>query len=210
MEKKNMWYNMAKDYIRKMPMPKSLMNEFQRNGMEAQLERVYVRTAELLEENKDANKALHNHLRQILPCIAFYEILIDHEGSRDKAMNTYEQWTMNEMEKFRTSMQKLLKIPGLYRLVPGIFDYMMDKMFGAEAGFQQKTVPGAVGFARDTVQCPYLQTCEKYGYPELTQYFCNSDDISYGNMHPKLVWARTKTLGRGDDCCDFRLYIKNE
>jgi hypothetical protein len=34
-------------------------------------------------------------------------------------MNTYEQWTMNEMEKFRTSIAKAFEIPGLYRLVPG-------------------------------------------------------------------------------------------
>lgn len=34
----------------------------------------------------------------------------------------------------------------------------------------------------------------KYGCPELTQFFCKSDDICYGNLHPKLVWARNKTL----------------
>ncbi len=210
MEKESIWYKTARTYIRKMPMPKSLMNEFQRNGMEDQLERIYLRTAQLLEENKAANKALHSHLRQLLPCIAFYELLIELEGSREQAMKVFDQWTMPEIEKYGKSMQNLMKIPGLYRLVPGIFDRLMDKMYGAEAGFQSKRVQGAKGFARDTVQCPYLLTCERYGYPELTQYFCKSDDISYGNMHPKLVWARTKTLGRGDDCCDFRLYIKNE
>lgn len=50
----------------------------------------------------------------------------------------------------------------------------------------------------------------KYGCPELTQFFCKSDDICYGNLHPKLVWARTKTLGMGGDCCDFKLYMKGE
>lgn len=27
-------------------------------------------------------------------------------------------------------------------------------------------------------------------------------------MHPKLKWGRTKTLGQGGDCCDFRLTIE--
>jgi hypothetical protein len=56
-----------------------------------------------------------------------------------------------------------------------------------------------VGFARDTYSVRTCKTCEKYGYPELTQYFLVTQMISvYGNMHPKLVWARTKTLGRGE------------
>ncbi|WP_081338278.1 L-2-amino-thiazoline-4-carboxylic acid hydrolase [Eisenbergiella tayi] len=33
--------------------------------------------------------------------------------------------------------------------------------------------------------------------------FCDSDDISYAGLHPKLVWHRTKTLRRGDDRWDF-------
>lgn len=210
MGKDSSFYKAAKRYIRKMPMPKSLLYEFQKNGIDDHLEKVYIRTAELLEDNKDSNKALHIHLKQILACIAFYEVLIEKEGSRDKALVVYDQWSLFEMEKTKKSIQNLMKIPGIYQLTPGIFNRWIDKMFGADAGFQSKKVPGAKGFARDMVQCPYMLTCEKYGYPELTQFFCKSDDICYGSMHPKLVWARTKTLGRGDDCCDFRLFIKNE
>ncbi|MFQ7760118.1 MAG: L-2-amino-thiazoline-4-carboxylic acid hydrolase [Oscillospiraceae bacterium] len=33
--------------------------------------------------------------------------------------------------------------------------------------------------------------------------FCDSDDISYAGLHPKLVWHRTKTPGHGDDRRDF-------
>ena len=32
---------------------------------------------------------------------------------------------------------------------------------------------------------------------------CSSYDISCAGLHPKLVWHRTKTLGRGDDRWDF-------
>ena len=53
------------------------------------------------------------------------------------------------------------------------------------------------------MKCPYHDTCAEYGCPELCRCFCDSDDISYTGLHPKLIWHRTKTLGRGDDRCDF-------
>ncbi|WP_242967982.1 L-2-amino-thiazoline-4-carboxylic acid hydrolase [Faecalibacterium prausnitzii] len=32
--------------------------------------------------------------------------------------------------------------------------------------------------------------------------------LTYDGLHPKLIWRRTKTLGRGDDCCDFTLHCQ--
>ena len=32
--------------------------------------------------------------------------------------------------------------------------------------------------------------------------------ITYDGLHPKLIWRRTKTPGRGDDCCDFMLHCQ--
>ena len=43
---------------------------------------------------------------------------------------------------------------------------------------------------------------------EIVAGFCRADDETYGHMHPKLKWGRTKTLGQGGDCCDFRLTIE--
>ena len=57
----------------------------------------------------------------------------------------------------------------------------------------------------DMTKCPYYDTCVQYGCPELCHCFCDSDDITYDGLHPKLYWHRTKTLGRGGDCCDFFL-----
>ena len=59
----------------------------------------------------------------------------------------------------------------------------------------------------DMMKCPYHDTCVAYGCPELCCCFCDSDDISYTGLHPKLIWHRTKTLGRGDDRCDFCMKI---
>jgi hypothetical protein len=207
MEKETEMYKLVKKYIRKKPMARSLLKQFQEHGLENQLERVYLRSTELFEDNRDANNALQSHLGQIIPCIAFYEVLLEKEGGREKALDIYEKWSLCGIEKIAKSIQSIMKFPGLYKLIPGLFDKMIDKLFGAEAGFQSNKVDNAEGFARDMIVCPYVLKCEKYGYPELTQFFCKSDDICYGNMHSKLIWARTKTLGRGDEYCDFRLYI---
>ena len=45
---------------------------------------------------------------------------------------------------------------------------------------------------------------------EITRAFCDGDDAGYGNLHPKLIWGRTKTIGRGGDRCDFLLEYKKE
>ena len=43
------------------------------------------------------------------------------------------------------------------------------------------------------------------GCPELCPLFCDVDDVTYGGLH-KLGFSRTKTLGGGGDCCDFRFF----
>ena len=98
----------------------------------------------------------------------------------------------------------LLLIPGLYRLVPGVFVKSTRSVFGPAAGFDPKELQVGNGIWRvDMMKCPYHDTCAEYGCPELCRCFCDSDDISYAGLHPKLIWERTMTLGRGDDRCDF-------
>jgi hypothetical protein len=52
-------------------------------------------------------------------------------------------------------------------------------------------------------ECFYLNMLTAYGVPELTSHFCRLDDLLFGEFQG-ISWERTKTLGRGDDCCDFR------
>lgn len=53
-------------------------------------------------------------------------------------------------------------------------------------------------------RCFYLDILTAYGAPELTPAFCKMDDLLYSQLAPEIIFTRTKTLGRGDDCCDFR------
>ena len=209
MKIKNYTIKTVKKIIRKKPMPCSLEKEFKENGLGEYLEKVYTRSAELLEENKNVSKAQMTHLEQILPCIAFYEALIEIEGSKEKALNIYDGWCLKKIEKIGKVIPVIMKIPRLYKKVPSIMEKMLDRLFGTMAGFEYRRVDCKKGFAADMLVCPYVEMCKKYGCIEIAQYFCKSDDLTYGNMHPKVIWARTKTLGTGGACCDFKILIKD-
>lgn len=199
---------LAKKYIKNKPMPSALEDEFKRNGLGALLEGVYLRTAELIQDNQDVSKATMQHMEQILPSIAFYEALLQKEESQEKALELFEKWCFVKIEKMAKWIPIIMKIPGLYKKTPNIMAFMLNAIFGHAAGFEFKEKECENGFAVDMLKCPYMETCKKYGCPELTQFFCKADDLCYGNMHPRLVWGRTKTLGMGGDCCDFKLSIK--
>ena len=195
--------------IRGKPMPKSLEKGFVHNGWEAHLDGVYARTAALFADHAGCSKALYTHLELLLPCIAFYEAAQKVTGSKEKALAFCDEWAFREIEKMMPMARGIMKL-GLYRLMPDFGRLMLNNIFGEAAGFRSREVPGGKKISVDMTRCPYYETCKKYGCPELTQYFCKSDDIIYGNLHPKLIWARTQTLGMGGECCDFRLHLKEE
>ena len=93
--------------------------------------------------------------------------------------------------------------------MPLIFRKLTPKRFGEPAGFKSiwnDDPKWELSF--DMVKCPYHDKCTAYGYPDLCRGFYEADDICYAHMHPKLIWGRTKTLGKGGDCCDFRLGVE--
>lgn len=173
----------------------------QADALNAALDR---RLAALLKAHEGDTKEKQEHLKgQILPGIAAYETL-QTVMPKAEALQTVHDYVERRAWKLKAVMQKLAKLPGLYRLVPGLFTKGTRKMFGDSAGFAAVEHQTSGGVWRiDMVKCPYHDTCVEYGCPELCPCFCDSDDITYDGLHPKLIWHRTKTLGRGDDCCDF-------
>ena len=162
----------------------------------------------LRAENAGASQEKQRHLEnQILPGIAAYETL-QKVMSPEEALATVHGYVEQKAWRQKKAFLKLLRIPGLYRRVPGIFARETPKLFGETAGFAARDIQTTGGVWRiDMTKCPYHDACVHYGCPELCHCFCDSDDITYDGMHPKLYWHRTKTLGRGGDCCDFCLKI---
>ena len=162
----------------------------------------------LRADNAAAGKEKRFHLEnQILPGIAAYETL-QSVMSKEEALQTVHGYVEQKAWRMKRLLLKLMRIPGLYRRVPGIFARETPKLFGETAGFAARERQTTGGVWRiDMTKCPYHDACVHYGCPELCHCFCDSDDITYDGMHPKLYWHRTKTLGRGGDCCDFCLKI---
>ena len=169
------------------------------------------RLAELREENAGATPEEKFHLEsQILPGIAAYQVL-QTVLPREEALATLHGYVEERAWKLRKGILGLMRIPGLWRRVPGLFARGTRKFFGSAAGFaaRELEVTGAV-WRIDMTKCPYHDTCVRYGCPELCPCFCDSDDITYGDLHPRLLWRRTETLGRGGGRCDFCLKIKED
>lgn len=165
----------------------------------------------LRRENAGASKELLLHLeRQILPGIAIYETL---QKAMDKgeALKTVHGYVEEHAQSSRKLFLFLMHIPGLYKKVPAIFSKQAPKLFGEAASFAANEIKTSGGVWRiDMIKCPYHDFCLKYNCPELCRCFCDSDDIAYDNLHPKLYWHRTKTLGRGDEKCDFCLKLRED
>ena len=168
------------------------------------------RLQELRAENAGASKEKQRHLEnQILPGIAAYETL-QTVMPKEEALQTGHGYVEQQAWRMKKAFLKLMRIPGLYRIVPAIFARETPKLFGVTAGFAATDIQttGCV-WRIDMTKCPYHDTCARYGCPELCHCFCDSDDITYDGLHPRLYWHRTKTLGRGNDCCDFCLKLRD-
>lgn len=165
---------------------------------------------DLVAENADEPKAMYSHTRaRIYPGIAYFKAVTEAGMSREDAADLFLRFYRKRAEGPAAKLQNLLKFPGLYKLVPRIFKTVINKSFGADAGFkavQRDTPKGELHI--DMLVCPYYEICKKYGCLEIVPTFCETDDVAYGNMHPKVIWGRTKTLGKGGDCCDFKIKIK--
>lgn len=173
------------------------------------LRAMHQRIEALREDNAGASQERWAHLEsQIMPGIAIYEVL-QTVVSKEEALQIIHGYVNAHAQTYHDLFHRLLKLPGLYRTMPRIFAKGVAEKFGTAAGFQSIQREAAKDVIRfDMVRCPYHDACAQYSCPELCRCFCDSDDITYDNLHPKLVWHRTKTLGRGDDCCDFGLMVK--
>jgi hypothetical protein len=169
------------------------------------------RYEELLAENADDSKALKAHtFKRIYPSIAVYEAFQAEGVGPEKAAWYIREYFQRFSAKTVPHLQRIIKVVGLARKIPKLFMKISVKSFGTDAGFEYEFPESHGNEARfNIVHCPYYETCNRYGCPEITTAFCDGDDAGYGNLHPNLIWGRTKTIGRGDECCNFLLKYRD-
>ncbi len=148
--------------------------------------------------------ALRWHLEQnILPGLALYQVLSKENSDRDAVLS--ETGSLLAM-----GSRALTKFVNMYTYLPLPFA-IMRKIFKAsllafpQQGWDIEHIEASkTSFAFNIHRCFYLDILTAYGAPELTAMYCRLDDLLYADWAPAIRWERTKTLGRGDDCCDFR------
>ena len=166
----------------------------------------------LRAENSSDSKELRSHsYKRIYPGIAVYEAMRAEDISQEKAAWYIREYFQRLAAKRVPFFQRAIKTFGLARKFPHLFMAGVKKSCQPNAGFVYELPESHDNEARiNIVRCPYFEICKRYGCPEITSAYCDSDDAGYGNLHPQLIWGRTKTIGHGGDCCDFLLEYKEE
>ncbi|MCR5631771.1 MAG: L-2-amino-thiazoline-4-carboxylic acid hydrolase [Atopobiaceae bacterium] len=164
----------------------------------------------LRAENSSDSKELRSHsYKRIYPGIAVYEAMRSEGISQEKAAWYIREYFQRLAAKRVPFFQRAIKTFGLARKFPYLFVAGVKKSCQPNAGFVYELPESHDNEARiNIVRCPYFEICKRYGCPEITAAYCDSDDAGYGNLHPQLIWGRTKTIGHGGDCCDFLLEYK--
>jgi hypothetical protein len=159
----------------------------------------------MAEKEPPAHRALRQHLEEnILPGVALYRALLADEDTRDRAEQLIEGAFRAWAESGRRSMARLGRLPFFYGLLRVLIRPVMRLNFPAPGWETEWVEVSGQALAFNMKRCFYLDVLEGYGVPELTRYYCAMDDLIYEGVSPHVRWARTKTLGRGDECCDFR------
>ncbi len=172
--------------------------------------RIQARYQALYDERPHfTHPALRWHLEQkILPGLALYQVLSKENSDQEAVLAEVGSLLAIGSSAFS-------RFVNMYRYLPLPFA-VMRQMFKASLlafprqGWDIEQVENSkTSFAFNIHRCFYLDVLRAYGAPELTALYCRLDDLLYASWSPSIRWERTKTLGRGDDCCDFR-YSRGE
>lgn len=161
----------------------------------------------LCSDGAEEPSAVKTHtVGKLYPAISVYRALQRAGVSQPDALAFLDRSCSEMAQKQADSMRTMCKIPGFPRLMPKIFRFVTKSTFGEKAGFAATFYPTEKTRCKfDMTKCLYCDVCRRNGCPELTVCFCHTDDVTDGNMHPRLLWNRTKIMGDGADCCDFDL-----
>lgn len=156
--------------------------------------------ANIKDKSKNQRKTL---IDTILPRIALYKAM-KNEFDEEKVYGYIQKYMINVVAKEKhESTAKMEKIPGFYSIYSKVFLRVVKKTDLWEST-QEK---GKDYFNVTMHKCLWHTACKENGCEELCRLFCDVDNIAYGNLK-KLGFSRTKTIGYGNDCCDFHFYKK--
>lgn len=157
----------------------------------------------LVNENTITNKTIVNQNKnEIYPSIAIYNSYQKYGYKKDDVI----QWIETEILAFGKSTAQFLTKIGNFKFFVPLFKkmcFLSTKTSYKKPYFDMRWAEqNNDKIAWDCHKCHYFDEFSKHQCPELTMIFCRLDDVMYGNI-PNLSWARTQTIGNGDEICDF-------
>lgn len=160
----------------------------------------------LLSEGKRVNPMLRRHLKNsIFPAIAVYQTLIAHGEGRASAYESVRKAVLSDSERSKKMFEKMGSLPFGFSLMRVLCPLSIKMNFG-KSGWDFKWKRNDMkALEWDCHRCFYMDVFAEHGVAELTSIFCESDDFVYGSI-PSMRWARTKTIGKGNEVCDFKFY----
>jgi hypothetical protein len=151
------------------------------------------------------NSALRGHLEQnVLPALAVCQILRAEGYSEADALEMVEGLFESVYGRFGKAMQAMTHLPPSFSFFRRVTRLILQQGFPSTGWRIEMVEDDDQTFAFNMHSCFYLDVLTAYGAPELTPLFCKTDDWLAEALPAEIHWGRTKTLGRGDDCCDFR------
>jgi hypothetical protein len=169
--------------------------------------RVQARYDELLARRPHfQQRALRRHLElSILPGLALYETLRTENDDREAVMSEVDRhlaaWVENSAQ--RRQARFLERLPDPYAILRIANRTVLNTNYPRQGWTVEWLEDSDRCVAFDIHECFYFNVLTAFGAPELTAHFCQGDDLLYGHL-PGISWERARTLGRGDDRCDFR------
>ena len=150
------------------------------------------------------NGALQFHLDKfILSGLSLYRALQESGVDQERAVALVDQ----AFELWAIRARSFLRIPGR---LPFYFFFMrlltrriLTAGFPEEGWKIEWEEVSRERIAFNMASCYYLDILNSYGAPELVPLYCRVDDVVFETFSPYIQWNRTKTLGRGHECCNF-------
>ena len=143
-------------------------------------------------------------VQTILPRIALYKAILK-EGISDEMVYKHMQKYMIDIvaRQKHLSTVKMEKVPGFYFLYSNIF----LRIVRTSDLWESVQKCGKNYFDVTMKKCLWHTACVENDCEKLCYLFCDVDNVTYGGLN-KIGFSRTKTLGYGEDCCDFHFYKK--
>ena len=160
-----------------------------------------------IESKNTENKSKRQQktlIQTILPCVALYKTLLQESFSEEKTSAYLQKYMFTIVgANMHSSMAKMERIPGFFFLYSSIFRKVM-RSSDLHESTQDHT---SASFDVTITKCLWHTACVENNCPKLCHIFCDADNVTYGGLK-KLAFSRTKTLGWGEDYCDFHFSRK--